>query len=515
MGARPPGIPAILLEDDFDVAPTVSGPGHRFLLPHPAKGAALAPAPAALDPEFQQDYGTGRLWLVARDPLTLHASWDLASEHRELAGKRLELRVQPVGESAGRMQHMAIPAEAHSAFVHLAEAGGVYEAELGYIDTAGTWQPLARSAPASTPPQRGAAAGPVRFVTPLLEGAIQPPGGPQPAGEPPGFIPGIPHVAEASIGEANEDREPAGRTEAAPTHLKTERETLHRTDAEATAPAPEIPVPIPAYSSMPLVAEVSVPFPSAQRREERQDEQPEAGRAAVKIEAAWEPPLPTGTPAITAPEAVLVLGALGGAGALEYPQDLASPPVSTTWRVRWVETPVPAWTTASEDRMAAIMLLAAAPARPSSEEWVEGPIQAPPEAGEAAPMQEAPVNVRIPSGPGLPSSEAVLGAPSVARRGFWFNVNAELIVYGATEPDATVTIDGEPIRLRSDGSFTLRFALPDGRYALTAEAIAAAGDDRRSARLEFVRRTAYQGEVAAHPQNPQLTAPPSDPGQNT
>ena len=28
------------------------------------------------------------------------------------------------------------------------------------------------------------------------------------------------------------------------------------------------------------------------------------------------------------------------------------------------------------------------------------------------------------------------------KKGFWFNVNAELIIYGATEPNATVTIGG-------------------------------------------------------------------------
>ncbi|HEX7714179.1 MAG TPA: DUF4912 domain-containing protein [Bacillota bacterium] len=49
-----------------------------------------------------------------------------------------------------------------------------------------------------------------------------------------------------------------------------------------------------------------------------------------------------------------------------------------------------------------------------------------------------------------------------SERKFWLVLNTELIVYGATEPDATVTVQGERIQLRPDGSFTLRFALPDG-----------------------------------------------------
>jgi hypothetical protein len=93
------------------------------------------------------------------------------------------------------------------------------------------------------------------------------------------------------------------------------------------------------------------------------------------------------------------------------------------------------------------------------------------------------------------------------RKGFWFNVNAELIIYGATEPDARVTIGGRVIRLRRDGTFSYRFALPDGTYALPATATSADGTDQRTAALRFERGTTYTGDVAAHPQDPQLKPP--------
>jgi len=64
-------------------------------------------------------------------------------------------------------------------------------------------------------------------------------------------------------------------------------------------------------------------------------------------------------------------------------------------------------------------------------------------------------------------------------RGFWFVVDAELIVYGATEPDATVTCQGKPVRLRPDGTFTLRFALPDGKQVIDLTAVSA---DKKEAR---------------------------------
>jgi hypothetical protein len=92
-------------------------------------------------------------------------------------------------------------------------------------------------------------------------------------------------------------------------------------------------------------------------------------------------------------------------------------------------------------------------------------------------------------------------------KGFWFNVNAELIIYGATEPNAKVTLGGHEIKLRSDGTFSFRFALPDGKYDLPAVAVSADGTDARAADLKFSRATEYLGDVGAHPQDPSLKAP--------
>jgi hypothetical protein len=92
-------------------------------------------------------------------------------------------------------------------------------------------------------------------------------------------------------------------------------------------------------------------------------------------------------------------------------------------------------------------------------------------------------------------------------RGFWFNINAELIIYGATEPDAKVTIGDRAIKLRPDGSFSFRFALPDGEYSLPTAAHSADGVETRRAHLKFSRETVYRGEVGAHPQDKKLKPP--------
>ncbi|HEY6170031.1 MAG TPA: DUF4912 domain-containing protein [Verrucomicrobiae bacterium] len=96
------------------------------------------------------------------------------------------------------------------------------------------------------------------------------------------------------------------------------------------------------------------------------------------------------------------------------------------------------------------------------------------------------------------------------RKGFWFMVNAELIIYGATEPDATVTIGGRKIKLRGDGTFSYRFALPDGQFNLPAIATNADGDDTRMADLAFSRSTEYSGEVGKHPQDAALKPPTAE-----
>ncbi len=92
-------------------------------------------------------------------------------------------------------------------------------------------------------------------------------------------------------------------------------------------------------------------------------------------------------------------------------------------------------------------------------------------------------------------------------RGFWFKVNAELIVYGATEPNAKVMFDGKSIALKPDGTFRFQFALPDGKFALPAAATSADGVETREVHLNFVRNTARKGDVGVVPHPKDLVEP--------
>jgi len=81
------------------------------------------------------------------------------------------------------------------------------------------------------------------------------------------------------------------------------------------------------------------------------------------------------------------------------------------------------------------------------------------------------------------------GAFGSKARKFFFKIDAELIVYGATEPTAKVMIQGEPVQLRPDGTFTMRYSLPDGRQILPAVAYSADGVEERTIVLAVERNT--------------------------
>jgi hypothetical protein len=80
-------------------------------------------------------------------------------------------------------------------------------------------------------------------------------------------------------------------------------------------------------------------------------------------------------------------------------------------------------------------------------------------------------------------------APPIRPRQFWLIADAELIVYGATEPDATVTIGGRPIQLNSDGTFRFQMAFQDGQIDFPIFAVAADGEQNRAIHMKFNRET--------------------------
>jgi uncharacterized protein len=97
----------------------------------------------------------------------------------------------------------------------------------------------------------------------------------------------------------------------------------------------------------------------------------------------------------------------------------------------------------------------------------------------------------VPTTSGLTMSGAGFSAsaPPIRPRQFWLIADAELIVYGATEPDATVTIGGRPIKLNSDGTFRFQMSFQDGLIDYPIMAVAADGEQNREIHMKFERET--------------------------
>lgn len=96
------------------------------------------------------------------------------------------------------------------------------------------------------------------------------------------------------------------------------------------------------------------------------------------------------------------------------------------------------------------------------------------------------------SGLGLWASgltESGAGGVAVRQRSFWLVADAELIVYGATEPSARLTVAGQDQALSADGTFRFQMPFPDGNQNYPIRAVAADGVQNRSITLDFKRTT--------------------------
>lgn len=91
-----------------------------------------------------------------------------------------------------------------------------------------------------------------------------------------------------------------------------------------------------------------------------------------------------------------------------------------------------------------------------------------------------------------------VGADSASgrRANFEFDVDAELIVFGQTRPDAHVSLAGQPVRLREDGSFVVRKSMPDRRQVLPIVAGSRDGLEQRTIILAIERNTKVMEPVS-------------------
>lgn len=74
-------------------------------------------------------------------------------------------------------------------------------------------------------------------------------------------------------------------------------------------------------------------------------------------------------------------------------------------------------------------------------------------------------------------------------KNFRFEIDAEIIVHGATQTGAHVTMQGEPIKVQPDGSFHVRLDLPNRRQVIPIVARTKDGIEQRTVVLAVERNT--------------------------
>ena len=72
---------------------------------------------------------------------------------------------------------------------------------------------------------------------------------------------------------------------------------------------------------------------------------------------------------------------------------------------------------------------------------------------------------------------------------FWLRVGTEIIIYGATEPDASVTMNNKSVKLAGDGTFSTRFNLNDGVHLVTIEGRSADGKFTKAFTIDVSKYT--------------------------
>jgi hypothetical protein len=82
------------------------------------------------------------------------------------------------------------------------------------------------------------------------------------------------------------------------------------------------------------------------------------------------------------------------------------------------------------------------------------------------------------------------GATEEREKGeFTFKLDTELVVHGSTRPGSMLTVQGDPVELRDDGSFTIRVNQPEGRQVVAFTALSPRGSERRMIVLGVERNT--------------------------
>lgn len=109
--------------------------------------------------------------------------------------------------------------------------------------------------------------------------------------------------------------------------------------------------------------------------------------------------------------------------------------------------------------------------------------------------------LRRPMGP--PAARVSAGDEEEAEDGtaaFALDVDAEMVVYGVTQPGVYLTVQGEPVKVHADGTFRVRVEMPNRRQVLPIVASTADGSSRQTVVMAVERNTKSMGPAGREQQ---------------
>lgn len=75
------------------------------------------------------------------------------------------------------------------------------------------------------------------------------------------------------------------------------------------------------------------------------------------------------------------------------------------------------------------------------------------------------------------------------KRNFDFQIDADVVLFGQTDPSVQVSIKGEPLHLNPDGTFSVRFSMPEKRHVFPVDAVGSDGVETQRVIIALERNT--------------------------
>lgn len=82
------------------------------------------------------------------------------------------------------------------------------------------------------------------------------------------------------------------------------------------------------------------------------------------------------------------------------------------------------------------------------------------------------------------------------RNKFFFDLDVELVIFGSTQPDARLLVDGDPVSIREDGSFAIRHPMPNVRQVIPVTARGRDGTEEQTVVIAVERNTKIMDPVS-------------------